>query len=44
MLWVAGGNPRPPALSDNPGIETVDTYPLKICSDFLAESLVIQKL
>ena len=19
MLWVAGGNPRPPALSDNPG-------------------------
>ena len=31
----------------NFSIETVDigiTYPLKICSDFLAESLVIQKL
>ena len=20
MLWVAGGNPRPPALSDNPAV------------------------
>ena len=20
MLWVAGGNPRPPALSDNPAM------------------------
>ena len=23
MLWVAGGNPRPPALSDNPVFNTL---------------------
>ena len=26
MLWVAGGNPRPPALSDNPDIVSINEY------------------
>ena len=33
MLWVAGGNPRPPALSDNPDIlRQIDTVNLGVDS------------
>ena len=39
MLWAAGGNPRPPALSDNPDSDSTILKFLKFLTELLDQAI-----